>query len=88
MNRKLKKKYSNLELYVSRIAYQIQRDEQFIYENFGHWNYEDGLVDVRTSRILARNRRNLKGHRFRAATVFMESGSENNTDLDDYQFVK
>lgn len=58
-----------------------------IYENFGHWNFQNGLVDNRTSCVLSRRRRDLKGYRFIAPTVFQISGSENHTDLDDYQFV-
>lgn len=74
-------------LNVFRIVYKIGRSEPFKYEDFGHWGYGDGLVDSRSSGILARRRRNLRGHRLRAATVFLEPGSENHTDLDDYQFV-
>lgn len=69
------------------IVYQIGRGESFIYEDFGYCTYENGLVDLRISRVLARRRRNLHGHRFRAATVFLEPGSENRTDLDNYQYV-
>lgn len=69
------------------IVYQIERGDPFITEDFGHWSFEGGLVDLRASRVLARRRRNLQRHQFRAATVFIEPGSENHTDLDDYQFV-
>lgn len=76
-----------IQKYNLKQVYQIGRNEPFIYDDFGHWSYEDGLVDLRTSRVLARRRRNLQGHQFRAATVFLEAGSENRTDLDDYQLV-
>lgn len=65
--------------------YQIGNGDSLIYEEFGHWSYEKGLLDLRKSRILSRRRRNLKGHRLIAATVFLEKGSENYPDLDDYQ---
>lgn len=59
-----------------------------IYEDFGVWSHDGGLVDLRITRILSRRRRNLQRHQLRAATVFMEKGSENNTDLDDFQYER
>lgn len=69
-------------------VYKIAKNSTLIYEEFGLWNPKDGLVDFRNDNILSRKRRNLQKHQLRAATVFMENGSENNTDLDDYQFVQ
>lgn len=68
------------------IAYKISKGDSMIYEDFGMWSSENGLIDLRVSRILSRRRRNLKGHRLIAPTVFIQKGSENHTDLDDYQF--
>lgn len=59
-----------------------------IYENFGHWNFQNGLSDIRTTRVLSRRRRNLKGYRLIAPMVFTQNGSENHLDLDDYRLVR
>lgn len=58
-----------------------------IFENFGRWNFQEGLHDSRTTRVLSRRRRNLKGYRLIAPTVFVTNGSEKHKDLDDYRFV-
>lgn len=58
-----------------------------LYEYFGHWNYQDGLHDFRTTRVLSRRRRNLNGHRLIAPMVFTTKDSEKHKDLDDYRFV-
>lgn len=68
-------------------AYKISKGDPLIYEDFGIWTNENGLVDSRQSRILSRRRQNLRGHRLIAPTVFLQKGSENHTDLDDYRFV-
>lgn len=67
------------------IAYKIGMESPLIIENFGLWNREEGLHDFRKTRILSRRRRNLQRHQFKATGVFMREGSENHTDLDDYQ---
>lgn len=67
------------------VVYKIGKHRPFIYENFGVWSSNYGLLDLRPTRILSRQRRNLQGHRLIAPTVFFHEGSENNTDLDDFQ---
>lgn len=69
------------------LVYKIAQDASLIYEEYGYWSYGEGLIDLRTTPILSKRRQNLKKHQLIAATVFMEKGSENHTDLDDYQFV-
>lgn len=65
--------------------YKIAETKPLIYEDFGQWSHTRGLIDLRPTRILSRRRRDLKGHQFKATAVFVEEGSENHTDLDDYQ---
>lgn len=69
----------------SQKVYKIARATPLLYEDFGLWKRDGGLVDSRTTRILSRRRRNLQGHQFKATTVFLEKGSEKYMDLDDYQ---
>lgn len=59
-----------------------------IYENFGYWSLQTGLVDIRTTRILSRRRKNLKGHLLKAPMVFPHANSEKHLDLDDYRLVE
>lgn len=47
---------------------------------------ESRLHDMRTTNILSRRRRDLQGHLIVAAGVFTPAGTENYTDLDDYQY--
>lgn len=79
--------FVNLIIVQFRIVYSISKDSPLIYEKFGTWNLSHGVVDIRKTRILSRRRRNLQKHQFIVGTVFMQEGSENYTDLDDYQFV-
>lgn len=79
-------KYSHFEFYF-RIAYKIGREDPLIYEEFGSWSPKTGLIDLRTTPIVSKRRRDLRGHRLVVATVFMDKGSENHTDLDDYQYA-
>lgn len=58
-----------------------------MFENFGHWSFKDGLVDIRSTRILSRRRRDLMGHRLIAPTVFVQKDAEKHLDLDDYRLV-
>lgn len=58
-----------------------------INENYGLWERNVGLIDLRTTAILSRRRRNLHQYQLIAPKVFLEKGSENYTDLDDYQSV-
>lgn len=67
----------------SRKVYKISVGTPLIYEEFGSWSPGGGLIDLRTTRILSRRRRNLHGHEFKATTVFMQEGSEKFMDLDD-----
>lgn len=67
--------------------YKISIGTPLIYEEFGTWSIGRGLIDLRTTRILSRRRRNLQGHEFKATTVFMEEGSEKFMDLDDTKLV-
>lgn len=56
-----------------------------IFEDFGTWNREGGLNDMRTTRILSKRRRNLQGHQFKGSAVFPNKDSEKHMDLDDYR---
>lgn len=67
-------------------AYKISKETPFIYEKFGLWNQQKGLIHARETRIVSRRRRNLQGHLFKAAAVYIYEGSENHVDLDDYKF--
>lgn len=66
-------------------VYKIAAGNAFIFEQFGWWSFDDGLIDLRWTKTLSRRRNNLQGHKLKASTVFMIKGSENHTDLDDYQ---
>lgn len=66
-------------------AYKITKSHPIIYEQYGTWSPNHGVTDLRSTRILSRRRRDLKGHKLVAATVFMHNGHENYTDLDDYK---
>lgn len=73
--------------FFSQSAYKIGKGDSLIYENFGHWNFQDGLHDFRPTRVLSRRRRDLRGYRLIAPMVFITNGSEEHKDLDDFRFV-
>ncbi|XP_031617481.1 ionotropic receptor 75a-like [Contarinia nasturtii] len=81
-------KDSNSKQYILKQVYKIGKETSLIYENFGTWNIEKGIVDLRVTRVLSRRRRNLNGYRLIAPMVFTKKGSENFTDLDDYHHNK
>ncbi|XP_031617482.1 glutamate receptor 3-like [Contarinia nasturtii] len=76
---------NNSERIILKQVYKVAIGMPLIYEDFGLWTKKDGLIDLRTTRILSRRRRNLQGYQLKATTVFMNEGSENHTDLDDTQ---
>lgn len=68
-------------------AYKIGKDStDLVHEPFGSKSAVE-FVDNRSSRILSRRRRDLRGQPLITSLVFMTDGSENHTDLDDYQYV-
>lgn len=52
-------------------------------EYFGTWNSKNGLVDRRTTRILSKRRRDLRGRSVSVAIVLMNNDSINH--LTDYR---
>lgn len=86
----MKKSIPNLLLkYVHQnfSVYKIARGYPLIYEDFGYWSQDEGISDLRITRVLSKRRRNLRGHQLIGATVFMNKESDNHTDLDDYRLV-
>lgn len=71
-----------------KLVYKIGIEDSFIYTEFGYWSIDQRLIDLRSTRVLSKHRRNLQGHQLVAAAVFMNNESDNNTDLDDYKFVR
>lgn len=57
---------------------------QFIDEIFGHWSYENGLSDLRESKIISRRRRNFRGQVLKSVQVVTKNESINL--LDDLQY--
>lgn len=55
----------------------------FIHENFGSWNEENGLLDVRVTKILSRRRRDLQRKRLRSTVILIKN--ESISQLDDLQ---
>lgn len=74
-----------IHIFFGSKVYKIGRETALIYESFGVWTRVNGLVDLRTTRILSRRRRNLQGHQLKASAALPTEGSENHTDLDDHQ---
>lgn len=73
------------ECCLSFSVYKIQsRVEPIIFEPFGRWSPESGLVDHRSTRILSRRRRDLKGRPISISTVLTNNDSINH--LDDYRW--
>lgn len=68
-------------------AYRISKGRPLIFEVYGSWSEETGLVDSRQTRILSKRRRNLQGQQLVAAGVFMKADSVNHIDLDDYRWA-
>lgn len=58
-----------------------------IFEKYGFWSRPEGFTDLRKTEIISRRRRNLKGYRLIAPTVFLNEGSENHTDFNDLKCV-
>lgn len=54
-----------------------------IYEIFGKWQLENGLEDLRTTRVISKRRKNLMGHNFEVSMVLVSNDSLNH--LTDYQ---
>ncbi|XP_055295194.1 uncharacterized protein LOC129564966 [Sitodiplosis mosellana] len=82
----LANKDRNSDRYTLKQVYKIAKETPLLYEDFGIWNQKEGLIDLRTTRILSRRRRNLQGHQFKASAALPTEGSEIHTDLDDYQY--
>lgn len=55
------------------------------YETFGRWNYDDGLIDERSTRILSKRRRDLKGRVVSVSMVLTNNDSMNH--LTDYRYL-
>lgn len=69
-----------MELYLLAV-YKIDKNEkQLIYEDFGYWSQFNGFVDQRTTKILARRRRNLRGKVLTASIVLRNNDSMNRMD--------
>lgn len=59
---------------ISIAVYKLnETEDEFIYENYGKWNYSNGLSDERDSIILSRRRRNLHQRQFRIPIVLTKS---------------
>lgn len=58
--------------------------EAITFEPFGRWSNETGLLDERSTRILSRRRRDLKGRTISVSMVLTNNDSINH--LDDYRY--
>lgn len=67
----------------SQKVYRIEATTENIYENYGFWNKTNGLTDLRTTSILARRRKNLRGKLLTASVVLTNNDSVNH--LTDYK---
>lgn len=57
-------------------VYKIDKNKnQFVFEDFGHWNQSMGLEDQRKSTILSRRRRNLRRHILKGVIVVTNNES-------------
>lgn len=67
-------------------VYKTHTNEvKVIYEHFGVWSFENGLVDERSTRILSKRRLDLMRRKISVSMVLTHSDSLNH--LTDYRYL-
>lgn len=54
---------------LSFLVYKVDEQSPFIHEIYGYWSIEQGLTDLRETRILSRRRQNLRGKVLKSTLV-------------------
>lgn len=57
------------------LVYKIDQNQSFIHEKFGLWTVDNGLIDLRETRIISRRRRDLRGKALKATVVLLHKDS-------------
>lgn len=68
-------------------VYKLDEEQtNFTRETFGYWSSENGLVDLRETRILSRRRRNLRKKVLKSTLIVVNTNSSIN-HLDDLRYI-
>ncbi|XP_031630864.1 ionotropic receptor 75a-like [Contarinia nasturtii] len=57
------------------LVYKIDKESHFINETFGYWNVENGLTDLRVTRILSRRRSDFRGKVLKSTLIVTKNES-------------